>query len=67
MKRSSLFIIGAVTAAITYGSLVAALGPKNWTHGYHHHGWHHHHDHHHEHQDAVNKPDPESWEQQKPD
>ena len=54
MKRTSKFIIVAATAAITFGSLVAFVGPKDWNYyrGYHH-GWHHHHDdyHHHDHDD----------------
>ncbi len=48
MKRSSKFITGALAAALTFGSLVATIGPKNWEyyrHGYHQHGWHHHHEH----------------------
>ena len=53
MKRTSKFIIVAATAAITFGSLVAFVGPKDWNyHHGHYHGWHHHDDYHqHDHDD----------------
>lgn len=44
MKRSSKLIIAVAAAALTFASLVAVNGPKDWK-AYHryHHGWHHHH------------------------
>ena len=44
MKRTTKFLISAVVAALTFGSLVATQGPKNWNEHYGYHGWHHHHD-----------------------
>lgn len=47
MKRSSKIIIVLITAAITYGSLLALMGPPKhgkWRPGYHFDNYRHHHD-----------------------
>ena len=44
MKRTTKFLIGAATVALTFGSLVAIEGPKDWNAYHHAHRWHHHHD-----------------------
>ncbi len=60
MKRTSKFIIIIGMAAITFGSLVAFVGPKQWHHHGHYRGWydHHHDDHQHpDHKDEMNEKD----------
>lgn len=60
MKRTSKFILITVTAAVTFGSLVAIEGPKDWGHyhGYHR-DWHQHSESHHyyDHNDQKTLPD----------
>ena len=47
MKRGSLFLIAFLAAALTFGSLMAFVGPQNsgWNREHYgwHGGWHHHH------------------------
>jgi len=50
-----------VTAVVTFGSLVAFVGPKDWHHhGGHYHDWHDHEKyHHHDHGDDIEAPNAE--------
>ena len=52
MKRTKKIIVAVITAAITFASLVAIEGPKDWNYHHGHYGqWHHHDDsHHHDHE-----------------
>ncbi|HYG50306.1 MAG TPA: hypothetical protein VD905_05355 [Flavobacteriales bacterium] len=43
MKRGSRFLIGFAAAAVTFGTLMATLGPQKFGHCSHH--WRHHHGH----------------------
>lgn len=47
MKYRNRFIIGLLSAAITFATLTAFIGPARWRHGYHHgcyyeRSYHHH-------------------------
>lgn len=58
MKRQNRFLIGLLSASITFSVLYASFGTDHWRRGYWHHGhgYYHHHDKH-EHWDRQDKPD----------